>query len=317
MNTQELDNQRILNKEQVEHLVNRLLQEFRSLNWEDDISRNALDTAPFENLPPISGFIEELERMKQEPIPVDQILAYAANDTAPIPSAADREGYSANYSGRYWLTGLLDFLKVKQVAQQHSIELNKLFDFGCASGRVLRHFAFQSEIPELWGSDINARHIRWLCEHMPSRIKPVANHCLPQLPFPDHKFDAITAFSVFTHIDTFETCWLAELKRILRPGGFAYLTVHNNDTWSKLRQEIDNPNNRLIESMKTVDPDVKEKLLGPMPPGRTVYRFTHKGPYRAQVFHCNQYLQNVWGRYFDHIEILPCQHIRQSVVILK
>jgi SAM-dependent methyltransferase len=197
------------------------------------------------------------------------------------------------------------------------VTLQKYFDFGCASGRVIRHFVAQDDIPEIWGSDINARHIRWLCDHMPMSVKPIANHCIPQLPIADNTFDLITAFSVFTHIDTFETCWLAELKRILAPGGLAYLTVHNEDTWRSLREEVENQNNRLIQNMVAVDPETPQKLTDEMPEGRHVYRFTTRGPYRTQVFHSNNYIRNVWGRFFNVVSIKPCHHARQSVVVLN
>ena len=81
-----------------------------------------------------------------------------------------------NYNARYFMTGLADFLKIKQVAQQYQLDLNSYLDFGCASGRVLRHFCAQSEIPNLWGSDINGRHIRWLNDYMPPRLKLVHNN---------------------------------------------------------------------------------------------------------------------------------------------
>ena len=29
----------------------------------------------------------------------------------------------------------------------------------------------------------------------------------------------------------FELAWLAELRRVLVPGGFAYLTIHSEHTW--------------------------------------------------------------------------------------
>jgi hypothetical protein len=44
--------------------------------------------------------------------------------------------------------------------------------------------------------------------HRPARVKPVFNHCLPQLPFSDGQYDVVSAFSVFTHIDVWETAWL-------------------------------------------------------------------------------------------------------------
>lgn len=295
----------------------------RPESWEEDISRNTLDEKPFENQPHIGSLslptFEDNHRYKslETQLGAAQLKQMVQRDSFPIPSPEDREGYSPGYDLDYWLSGLEDFLKVKKFVDQFGIEPKAVFDFGCASGRLLRHYVSQTDIPAIWGSDINARHIRWLFEHLPDRVKPVFNHCIPALPMRDNSIDVITAFSVFTHIDTFETCWLAELSRILRDDGMAYLTVHDEATWELLRDQIDNPNNRLIQSILKIDPHVATTIHQPLRDARTVYRFSQTGPYRAQVFHSRNYLQNVWGRFFHIEEILAGYHNRQTVLVLR
>jgi len=315
--------ERILSEDEIHSIITTRLKGNRPEAWEEDISRNTLDTEPFDNLTPPSEMdpsaFQHPNRLRYiEPYLGEQTLSdLIARDHYPIPSANDREGYSPGVDGMYWLSGLEDHLKIMAAAKRHKVAPKSIFDFGCASGRVIRHFAAQSDIPEIWGSDINARHIRWLYEHMPPTVKPIFNHCIPTLPIRDNSIDLVTAFSVFTHIDTFETCWLAELSRIMSDDGMAYLTVHNENTWEVIRDEIDNPKNRLVQCMIKVDPSVKEQLQGPLPDTRTVYRHTQSGPYRAQVFHSNNYLKQVWGRFFSIEEILPCHHVRQTVLVLR
>lgn len=312
-----------LSRDELHAIITLRLQNQRPEAWEEDISRNTLDTEPFENLSPISerdpADVTQLHRFKMvEPfLGNSEIESFIRRDTFPIPCPEDREGYSPGNDPVYWLSGLEDYFKIMEAAKRHNVEPRSIFDFGCATGRVIRHFAAQSDIPEIWGSDINARHIRWLYEFMPHTVKPIFNHCIPTLPIRDGSVDIISAFSVFTHIDTFETCWLAELQRILADDGICYLTVHNENTWDVLRGEIDNPDNRLIQSILKIDPSVREKLKGPLPDTRTVYRFSQSGPYRAQVFHSNNYLKQVWGRFFSIEEILPCHHVRQTVLVLR
>ena len=295
----------------------------RPESWEDDISRNTLDDTPFTSLPSpasrnVSDF-EEASRLKAMMPLLDgtPISKFIEKDSWPIPTPEDREGYSAGFDENYWISGLEDYLKIMQVAKNLNVIPKSVLDFGCATGRVVRHFAAQSDCPEVWATDINQRHVRWLYEHLPNNVKPVFNHCIPTLPVPDRSVDIITAFSVFTHIDTFETHWLAELSRIMSDDGMCYLTVHNEDTWKRLEQEKDNEKNRLIQSIVKIDPNFKQMLSEPMPDKRTIYRFTQSGPYRAQVFHSNNYLHNVWGRFFDVEAIMPCHHVRQTVVVLK
>lgn len=291
--------------------------------WEDDISCNTLDAKPFENGPPVcdAAPAEICRRGKSltavGALASDVLVAMARKDGFPIPAPVDREGYNAKSDINYWLSGLDDFIKVQQIAAQYSVVPTSVLDFGCSSGRLLRHYVSQTDIPEIWGTDINARHTRWLAEFLPQRVKPIFNHCLPTLPIRDNSVDIITAFSVFTHIDTFETCWLAELARILRDGGLCYITIHNEDTWKLLAEEVDNVDNRLVQSIRKSDPNIASKLKQPMPPTRMTYRFTESGPYRAQVFHSNTYVNKVWGRFFKIESILPAHHQRQSVVILR
>ena len=295
----------------------------RPASWEDDISANTLDEEPFETIPSpssseISLFVDAAAKDGDcETLAKVNIAEMVANDNIPIPLPTDRENYFPGFDEKYWLFGLADYLKVMQVAAKYDVQPKSVLDFGCASGRVLRHFAAQTDIKNIWGSDINRRHIRWLYEHMPMHVRPVFNHCIPSLPIPDASIDVITAFSVFTHIDTFEIHWLAELSRILSDGGICYLTVHNEATWELLAGEENNPNNRLLQSIIGIDPKVVAQLNKPMPGDRLVYRFADQGPYRAQVFLSNRHLETVWGRFFSIEEIIPRHHQRQTVVVLK
>lgn len=309
---QERPNRRSATLEQVRSLL-------RPEEWESDISRNALDDRPFDNLPPpskseaeiLAGASRHLARGEIESIDLAELIR---NDPWPIPRPEDREGYCPNFDGAYWLTGLRDHLRVMGVVNKYGLSVERYLDFGCASGRILRHFCSLTDIPELWGSDINYRHIRWLQEHLPARVKPLFNHCIPCLPLRDGHLDLVTAFSVFTHIDTFETAWLAELRRVLRPGGIAYLTVHNEDTWRMLGNARDS---RIVKAMASACPDVGTILDGELAEGRTVFRYEVQGPYRAMVFHSNSYLKNVWGRFFDILDIIPGHHAMQTVLVAR
>ena len=95
------------------------------------------------------------------------------------------------------------------------------------------------------------------------------------------------------------------------------MTVHTEDTWSSLAEDLNNPDNRLLNSLINIDPEVADQLQGPMPADRLVYRFAQQGPYRAQVFLSNRHIETVWGRFFSIQEIIPRHHQRQTVVVLK
>jgi ubiquinone/menaquinone biosynthesis C-methylase UbiE len=130
----------------------------------------------------------------------------------------------------------------------------------------------------------------------------------------DNSMDVISAFSVFTHIDIFETAWLAELYRILRPGGMVYLTVQNDASWEFLREA--GPNQILVSRLQHRDPTFMNYLQQDLPNHRLDFRHTNLGPYRAVVFHSDRYLHQTWGRFFKVQEIVPLDHeTHQSVFI--
>ena len=292
--------------------------EFRKPTWEEDISLNHDSTDPFENEPAPSEIpIEEFRHFDvcpEELLGGQPIASFVERDQLPMPKAEDREGYNANFNARFFMSGLGDYLKIMRAAEKYQVDVQSYLDFGCASGRVLRHFCCQSDVGDLWGTDINGRHIRWLNDYLPPQVKVVHNSCIPNIPVADASMDVVSAFSVFTHIDTFETAWLAELYRILKPGGLAYLTVHNEDTW-KLLQEADD-NNALLQRFRKVEPTFDEMLQHPIPQERRCFRYTDVGPYRALVLHSNAYLQKTWGRYFEILEVVGKYHgYMQSVMI--
>jgi len=53
---------------------------------------------------------------------------------------------------------------------------------------------------------------------------------MPPLPYAAESFDVIYCLSVFTHLnETMQDAWLAELRRVLQPGGLLILTVHGHN----------------------------------------------------------------------------------------
>jgi len=81
----------------------------------------------------------------------------------------------------------------------------------------------------LWSSTASTL-MRRLCvghRHLPGgHFLPCAP--TPPLPYPAAHFDVIYCLSVFTHLDErMQDAWLAELDRILEPGGVLLLTVYS------------------------------------------------------------------------------------------
>jgi GT2 family glycosyltransferase/SAM-dependent methyltransferase len=102
----------------------------------------------------------------------------------------------------------------------------RVLDFGCGTGRVLRHFQTEAQKGEFWGCDIHAPSISWLAKNLPS-CHVFQNRETAELPIEPDYFDLIYVVSVFTHLTTNWKAWLAELCRALKPGGILLITFHN------------------------------------------------------------------------------------------
>lgn len=95
--------------------------------------------------------------------------------------------------------------------------VGSLLDFGCGCGRVVRHWA---RLPvAVHGCDLNPRLVGWCRDHLPFGTFAV-NRLQPPLGCADGSFGLVYALSVFTHMgEPDQRAWMAELHRVLRPGG--------------------------------------------------------------------------------------------------
>ena len=111
-----------------------------------------------------------------------------------------------------------------------SFEGKRALDFGCGAGRTLRHFLAEAELGEVWGADIDARSIAWLQANLSPPLHAVQCGPIPPLKLESGSFDLVWAISVFTHLTEQSLPWLAELHRILCPGGL--LMASYTGRWS-------------------------------------------------------------------------------------
>lgn len=122
--------------------------------------------------------------------------------------AAMREGFNFWFHTRAWAKAL--------GRQLH--EGSQVLDFGSGWGRYSRLFWRDTLPAGLHGVDVMQDFIGGCrCLGVPGSF----DHIDPRgtLPFPDGKFEAITAYSVFTHLpENIASHWMAELSRVAAPG---------------------------------------------------------------------------------------------------
>jgi ubiquinone/menaquinone biosynthesis C-methylase UbiE len=247
----------------------------------------------------------------------NDLKQFAANDISPIPEI--REKYNQNNNFAFWLSGLIDYFKSVDVANKHGIDIKKYLDFGCASGRVIRHFAHQSNIKDIWGCDINEQYITWMMKNFPRNVKPIHTTTIPNIPIEDNYFDLITVFSVFTHISFFETTLICELRRVMKTGSIAIVTLQMENSFESWQKRCKSPHPGdygkwiLKNNEEFVSTSLKDKVVC-IGPERT--------PYNSLIHHSTDYVYKTFGRYFEILEIIPYFHGEkgindQSAVVLK
>ncbi len=228
-------------------------------------------------------------------------------DTWPIPAVSNREWYSHDHHLAYWLSGLQDFRRMREMTSLVQPP-GRYLDFGGSSGRVARHAVFQEEGWETWLCDFKPSSVEFIRQNFDERLRAITNTASPSLPFPDASFDLISGFSVFTHINELEIPWLLELRRLLRPGGLLYLSIHDESTWSNMEPSL---RDTVVQHLPSADPDA------PMPSGKMVVTFRTDDPYNCNVFHSRDYIQGVWGRYFRILDIRSSWVGQQAAVVMQ
>jgi SAM-dependent methyltransferase len=283
-------------------------------NWEESIIISGTKKN-FSILPPVMKFTSQLHHTNINEIGLEeQIISYIKKDNYPLPVTEDREGYYDNRHYDFWLSGLNEYNKIKKSCEKFGVELNsatKVLDFGCASGRVLRHFSLQSNV-ESWGCDINENHVTWCNKFLPTNSRVFQNSSLPHLQVQDCFYDIIFCLSVFTHIEAFETSWLCEIRRILKPGGIAYVTIHDETSWENM------PKDWGVGYSIMNHPEFQEKWLKEgFPEDKFISRWQGDKSYSSNVFYKQDYIKSVWGKFFSILETVPMGSNYQTVLILK
>ena len=279
--------------------------------WENLISINGPDT-DFEVLGPARDYMEadrHPTNWKAKNLPIADALE---RDACPLPATADREGYYGPHHFSYWASGLRDMLNLRQCARLHDVEVNTYLDFGCASGRVLRHFSLNSDTRRVLGCDINRRHIEWILRHLPDDLEVFQTTSIPHIPLEDSSVDLVSALSVFTHIENFDLAWMMEIRRILRPGGLAWITFHSEKLWTDMKESSEVYKNwRDHPEFAEKRRHVHEQF------DRLVFRRRHDRSYSSNVFYHTGFLRSRWGRILNVLEVRRRVPTYQDVMILQ
>lgn len=142
----------------------------------------------------------------------------------PINEIQECRIYESDWKDLY---DYLNFLKHKKayVRAGEMARGLRAMDFGCGSGYGTIILA--DEAAHVVGADASPRAIEFCSEHHAKpnlEFKKITPN--QRLPFDDGAFDVISSFQVIEHVPDVPP-YLAELKRVLKPGGKLLITTPN------------------------------------------------------------------------------------------
>jgi SAM-dependent methyltransferase len=214
---------------------------------------------------------------------LDGFLRLGATDAYRIKSAFER------VTGRSWR------------------DAGDVLDWGVGCGRVARHLA-PLVAGRFHGCDIDADNAGWCAAHLPGSFAP--SRLEPPLPYADESFDVIYGISVFTHLKApWEERWLAELHRVLRPGGVLMMTVHGQTA-------IDFAN-LTPENFRALQARVQTEGLAVTSSNNQLDGFVEHPEEYVNVFHSPEHIRTVWGRHFNDIRQLPGYIFTHDLIVAR
>lgn len=183
--------------------------------------------------------------------------------------------------------GLTDARRFTKYAEKFGSfgEGGRWLDWGSGPGRVavpLKRYFVPSW--EVYGADVDTYNI-----DVGKRLSPeISYHAIdfdPPLPFPDRHFDVIHGLSVMTHLrQEDQSVWLAELRRVVKPGGIVILTTHGEITLLQKSELLFAPVMSSLFANGFSD-SLPDRNLGPLLQRQDYYRATlQTAEYTARLF---------------------------------
>ncbi|MBI1392696.1 MAG: methyltransferase domain-containing protein [Alphaproteobacteria bacterium] len=230
-----------------------------------------------------------------------QAAVVEARDGIPIPPI-DLVNVTSGYtdSNVFLLGGERSAAALDAAATRNGLPFSaagRILDFGCGVGRIIRHLPARTNA-RLSGVDYNPAVVAWCARNLPGDFRRNALH--PPLDVEDAAVDIIYLVSVFTHLRiATQDEWLAEFRRVIRPGGLALITFHDED-----------------------HPELANTGLTPaalMAVGAHVREDYAEGTNLIGVFQSREFAARRFGAFFDVAEIIPSTSsgVGQALAVLR
>jgi SAM-dependent methyltransferase len=241
----------------------------------------------------------------------------------PIPPRELREIVSDHELEVFLWTGYLDADLILALYGEHGPDQvrPRILDFGCGCGRITRFLNELGDRCEVHAADANVRHAAWCAENLP-RVRTVHNALAPPLPYAAESFELVYTVSVLTHLNAAGGArWLAELERILAPGGLLVVTTHGPGAVEIIR---DSPTHQGMFAMTAAEAQeildgFAERPFAFRPYAGAALEAANAGPEYGNSFVHPSHIEGQWTRgRLELLRILP-GGLRgwQDVVVLR
>lgn len=209
----------------------------------------------------------------------------------PVPSKDLQVRVAGAYYPAFFEDGKTMFRDMQEILGRHRLgfaDFNSILDFGCGCGRLLIPLSFLADARKLSGTDIDPEPIAWLKSNYPDFKNLDANGHAPPTNYAPGEFDFVYGISIFTHLpEDMQHAWLAELSRIIRPGGHGIFTTHGENHFIHLPER---------DRTKLMEKGFHYSDLGATEGLPDFYRASFQTP---------DYVKREWTRYFDVLAIYP------------
>lgn len=155
-------------------------------------------------------------------------------DRDPLPPSRSRARAGGGTNPTSWRrSGTEQAAQMLDAARVHGglepARVRSVLDWGCGAGRVLVPLASRLQAAGstavLHGCDVDDESIAWASRELPG-IDWSVNRYEPPLPYAEASIELLYSISIVTHLDEEDQrAWLAEVRRIVQPGGIALITV--------------------------------------------------------------------------------------------
>ncbi len=141
----------------------------------------------------------------------------------PLPQEMQQHTYSIMYAvegSHWWFAGRRRIIEsfLPRLCEQLGTDRPRILDVGCGTGANLEML---SRFGAAEGVDVSPDALAFCRQR---GLQNVRQGEAERLPYEDRSFDLVTGLDVVEHLDN-DLAGLSEMRRVLRPGGYAFLFV--------------------------------------------------------------------------------------------